>query len=36
MQKWHGGDRKFYDYLFDKIIQDGGTRQQVIAADLGH
>jgi len=35
MDKYHGFDQKFYDYLFDKIVTDGGLRLQIIASDLG-
>lgn len=36
MDKYHGFDQQFYDYLFDKIVTDGGLRLQIIASDLGN
>ena len=35
MEKYHGFDQTFYEYLFDKVITDGGLRLQIIASDLG-
>lgn len=35
MDKYHGFDQQFYDYLFDRIVTDGGLRLQLIASDLG-
>ena len=35
MEKYHGFDQLFYDYLFEKIVNDGGLRQQIIASELG-
>jgi hypothetical protein len=35
MEKYHGFDQLFYEYLFEKLIKDGGLRMQIIAADLG-
>lgn len=34
MEKYHGFDQKFYDYLFQYVIINGGLRLQVIASDL--
>lgn len=36
MEKYHGFDQKFYDYLFEYITDKGGLRMQVIASDLGN
>lgn len=35
MEKYHGFDQEFYEFLFDKIVQDGGLRLQLIASELG-
>ena len=35
MEKYHGFDQVFYDYLFEKIVTDGGLRLQIIASELG-
>lgn len=35
MEKYHGFDQHFYDFLFAKIVSDGGLRMQLIASDLG-
>ena len=35
MEKYHGFDQHFYDFLFAKIVSDGGLRMQVIASELG-
>jgi hypothetical protein len=35
MEKYHGFDQTFYDYLFEKITNDGGLRMLVIASELG-
>ena len=35
MEKYHGFDQHFYDYLFGKIVADGGLQLQIIASDLG-
>jgi hypothetical protein len=35
MEKYHGFDQTFYEYLFAKITKDGGLRMQVIASDVG-
>lgn len=35
MEKYHGFDHHFYDYLFEKIVNDGGLRMQVIASEVG-
>ena len=32
MEKYHGFDQAFYDYLFEKIVNDGGLRLQIIAS----
>lgn len=35
MEKYHGFDHLFYDYLFQKIVNEGGIRMQVIASEVG-
>ena len=35
MEKYHGFDQQFYEWLFDKIVTDGGLRLQIIASDMG-
>lgn len=35
MDKYHGFDQQFYDYLFGYVIDKGGIRLQVISSDLG-
>lgn len=35
MEKYHGFDQQFYDFLFMKIVEDGGIRMQLIASELG-
>ena len=35
MEKYHGFYQQFYEWLFDKIITDGGLRLQLIASDMG-
>ena len=35
MDKYHGFDQQFYEFLFGYVIERGGTRMQVLAADLG-
>jgi hypothetical protein len=35
MEKYHGFDHIFYHFLFNKIVEDGGLRMQIIASDLG-
>lgn len=35
MQKYHGFDNIFYEWLFEKIVNDGGLRLQIIASDMG-
>ena len=35
MEKYHGCDQQFYDFLFGYVIEKGGTRMQILAADLG-
>ena len=35
MEKYHGFDHLFYEYLFNKVVTDGGLRLQIIASDLG-
>ena len=35
MEKYHGFDQTFYEFLFQKIVNDGGLRMQVIASELG-
>lgn len=32
MQKYHGFDQLFYEFLFEKIVTDGGLRLQLIAS----
>lgn len=34
MEKYHGFDQLFYDFLFEKIVNDGGLRMQLIASEL--
>ena len=35
MDKYHGFDQIFYDFLFEKVVKEGGIRLQLIASDLG-
>lgn len=35
MEKYHGFDQAFYEFLFGYVIENGGVRMQVIASDLG-
>lgn len=35
MEKYHGFDQAFYEFLFGYIVEKGGVRMQVIASDLG-
>lgn len=36
MEKYHGFDQAFYEFLFGYVIENGGVRMQVIASDLGN
>lgn len=36
MQKYHGADQDFYDYLFLCIVEKGGLRMQIVSSDLGN
>lgn len=35
MEKYHGFDKEFYNYLFDYLVANGGLRWQITVADLG-
>ncbi len=35
MEKYQGFDKQFYEWLFEKIVNDGGLRLQIIASDMG-